>query len=310
MIQKRIIRDVGYEIIKKATYTIPQELISAIKYATDTEAGIAKRHLETLIANHNEATKNHISVCGDTGFNAFFIRLGNVEIENGVCGMEESLKEAIKKLVDDGVLRSSTVNPVTHQNTGINMGPYLPYFDYIFDPTVDYVEIIASLAGAGTEVFATRFRSLLTADGILGVKKFVIDSVVEASKFGASCPPNIVGVGIGGTASTAMKIAKRAAILRPVDARHPDTAIAKLEAELVDALNKTGIGSMGMGGNITVFDIHIECAPAHIAGFPLAVSSQCPAARLAVIRIKADGTVEHLDQPEWRKWFTWKWTHE
>jgi fumarate hydratase subunit alpha len=151
-------------------------------------------------------------------------------------------------------------------------------------------------------VFGPAFRVLLNADGIPGIKKFVFDSlVIHGNKTGGTCPPNILGVGIGGTSDLAMKLAKEAAVLRKIGDRHPEENLAKLELELLEALNMTGVGPLGMGGKAMALDVHIEYAMSHLAGFSAALSVQCPAARVATIRVYPDGRVEDRDWPEWFK---------
>ncbi len=131
---------------------------------------------------------------------------------------------------------------------------------------------------------------LLPADGLAGVKKFVLQCVVEGS--GKPCPPTLVGVGLGGTSDLAMKLAKEA-IWRPIGSSHPDPAIAALEAELLEAVNATGIGPMGLGGDTTALAVQIEYAHTHITQNPVAVTLQCWRGERAMARIYPDGRVEH-----------------
>lgn len=142
--------------------------------------------------------------------------------------------------------------------------------------------------GSGSENMSF-LKMLVPADGIAGVKKFIIDSVVEAG--GKPCPPGVVGVGIGGTADLAVTLANKA-ISRPVGSSNPYTEIAQLEDELLRAINSTGIGPMGLGGAVTSLAVHIEQAHTHITQLPVAVNMQCWAARRARAKVYPDGNVE------------------
>jgi fumarate hydratase subunit alpha len=132
---------------------------------------------------------------------------------------------------------------------------------------------------------------MLPSTGVSGLKKFVVDAVIKAGAM--PCPPTIVGVAVGGGADIAIKLAKMA-LLRPLNQRNPSPDLAKMERELCEAANLTGIGPMGLGGKVTVLDVRIEYAHRHPASYPLAVAFQCWAARRATARVHADGSVEYL----------------
>jgi len=143
--------------------------------------------------------------------------------------------------------------------------------------------------GSGSENMSF-LKMCVPADGVAGIKRFVLESIVAAG--GKPCPPGIVGVGIGGTADYAMYLAKEA-IMRPVGTRNPDPLVASLEEELYGLLNETGIGPMGLGGDVTVLQCHIEHADTHMTLNPVAVNYQCWAARRASAHIGADGSVDY-----------------
>lgn len=303
MLSEKLISEVGYELIKKSMYTFPEDVTDAFKRAYKEEEGLPRMHFGMLLKNLQLSITSKASVCGDTGFSGFFVKMGNIEIEGGVPKIEQTLTKNVVRCAKEAYIRPCTVHPFTRKNPGTNVGPYFPYFDTIFDPDVDYLEITSFPIGAGSELFGSSYRTLVHADGIAGVKRFVIDNVVERSKTGATCPPDIIGVGIGGTSSLCAKIAKRAAVLRPIGDHHPDEEIAALEKELLAAINATGIGPLGMGGKTTAFDVHVEYSGAHLVGFPVAIAMQCPAARMATARMYDDGRVEYRIRPEWSKWF-------
>ena len=165
----------------------------------------------------------------------------------------------------------------------------IPYVHWeLFDG--DYLELTAFPKGGGSEN-TCRLGMLSPGLGLRSLKKFVVDTVIEAG--GKPCPPIIVGVAIGGGSDIAMEIAKKA-LLRPLDKPNPVPELAKLEEELLKAINETGIGPMGLGGRWTALGVHVDYACRHPASYPVAVATQCWAARRASARIGPDGSVEYL----------------
>jgi fumarate hydratase subunit alpha len=293
-----------YGLIPKAVCMLPDNIMEAfeIAYRQETES-LAKVQMEMTVHHMKLSKEKMIPLCGDTGFPVFFVRMGSkIFIEGSVPTLAKAIESAVRKATEDAWIRPTMINPFTRENPGTNVGAYMPHIVYKFDPNIDFIEITSAPKGGGTEVFGPAFKVLLHADGIPGIKKFVFDSlVIHGNRTGGTCPPNIVGVGIGGTSDLAMKLAKEAAVLRKIGDRHPEEGLAKLELELLEALNMTGIGPLGMGGKATALDVHIEYAMGHLAGFSAAVSVQCPAARLATIRVYPDGKVEEREWPEWFK---------
>jgi tartrate/fumarate subfamily iron-sulfur-dependent hydro-lyase alpha chain len=178
-----------------------------------------------------------------------------------------------------------------------------------FEEKVDYLGVDAGSvdpgpyylgSGGGSECFGgTRHRIVAFADGLAGIKKCVIDNYIASTRAGAICPPSVLGIGIGGTANVAANLAKEAACLRTIGSKNPEPAFAKLEEELYDAINRLGIGIMGIGGDTSVLAVHIEYAHTHIAGIAVATSSNCMVARRAACRINDDNSVIQLDSPNW-----------
>ena len=164
----------------------------------------------------------------------------------------------------------------------------MPYIN--FKPsTNEYLKLAVLPKGAGSENMSA--LSMLTpTQGLKGVKKFVLETVLNAG--GKPCPPIILGIGNGGSADISMKLAKEA-LLRPINARHPDPKIADLEIELFEALNEIGIGPMGLGGKTTLLGINIEYGHCHTASLPVAVNVQCWASRRATAKVYPDGKVEY-----------------
>jgi fumarate hydratase subunit alpha len=293
-----------YQLILKSTCILPENMMNALEATYQQEtAPLARVHMETTLRHMKLSKEKMIPLCGDTGFPIFFVRMGSeLFVEGGVPALAKAIKAAVQKATEDAAIRPTMINPFTRENPGTNVGTHMPYIVHKFDADIDFIELTSAPKGGGTEVFGPAFKVLLHADGLPGIKKFVVDSlVVHGNRTGGTCPPNIVGVGVGGTSDLAMKLAKEAAVLRKIGDRHPEEKVGRLELELLEALNMAGIGPLGMGGKTTVLDVHIEYAMGHLAGFSVALSVQCPAARVATIRVYTDGSVEEREWPEWFK---------
>jgi len=186
----------------------------------------------------------------------------------------EAVNEGVRKGYIEGYLRKSVLaDPIERVNTNDNT-PCVLHTEIV---PGDKVKITVMPKGGGSENMGT-FTNLVPADGIEGVKKYIIDSVLKAG--GKACPPVVVGVGIGGTMDMTTLLAKKA-LLRPIGSRNPNPLYAKLEEELLEEINKSGIGPLGMGGRMTAFDVHIESYPCHITSLPVAVNLQCHSVRQA-----------------------------
>lgn len=301
MITKAELEKALYRLLVDSVCILPENTMQALLRARDREVQLLPMlHMESTIKNITLSKERMIPICGDTGYPVFYVRTGpNPPIEGGLPALERTLISVVAKATDDAWIRPSMVDPFTQDNPGTNTGPNMPHCEYRFEPALDYLEIASAPKGGGTEIFGPNFRVLIHADGVKGLKKFVMESVFQACQSGAACPPNIVGVGVGGTADLCMKLAKEAAVLRPIGDRHPEPRIAALEEELLEAINELGLGPLGTGGKTTALDVHIEYAPAHLAGFPVGVCVQCPAARLATLCIHADGSTQRLEWPNW-----------
>lgn len=278
------------EVIRKllnlAAKHLPRDVADAIKERHDKENNeAAKAQLAAIIENFEAAVTEALPICQDTGIVIFYVNIG----ENfGIpTGMHSIITKAVQKATKEIPLRPNTVNPIIGGNPGDNTGRKIPWINWDIVPG-DKLEIIAFPKGGGSEN-CSRGAMLKPGLGIDGVKKFVIDTVFESGA--KPCPPNIIGVGIGGGADIAMKIAK-AQLLRPIGKRHSEPAVAELEEKLLEAINTTNIGPMGLGGQTTALDVRIDYAMRHPASLPVAVSVQCWAARQASAVISKDGTYE------------------
>ena len=171
-----------------------------------------------------------------------------------------------------------------------------PNIDYRFEPEGDWIDLTAVHKGG---LFGSDYRMLFPGDGIPGIKRFFVDTLVSFGHRGLSCPPVIVGVGIGGTKDQCVTLGKEASCLRMVGDRHPDPLVAKLEEELLELGNRTMIGIMGFQSDTPVLDVHCEIAYAHTGGLPVGISELCHAVRRATARIYNDGRVEYREDPQW-----------
>ncbi len=267
---------------------IPQDLRVALTAARERETSVTGSHvLETIQRNVEIADEQDNLVCQDTGIAVYYCRVGE-HFPLHPARIQAALKAGTERATVEHPLRSNTVHTLTRENTGANVGYRVPILHWDFVPDWDGLDVKCVPKGSGSENM-TFLKMLVPADGVAGIKRFVLDSIVGAG--GKPCPPGIVGIGLGGSADYAMHLAKEA-IARPVGSRNPDPLVARLEDELYELLNETGIGPMGLGGDVTVLQCHIEHADTHMTLNPVAVNYQCWAARRASAHIAADGTVE------------------
>ena len=284
-----IVEDAAAHLYVWALKDIPQDLRDALADAAERETSVpGRRVLSTILKNVQIADDEQNLVCQDTGIAVYACRVGE-HFPLHPTRIYEALKTGTERATIEHPLRSNAVHTITRENTGPNTGHRLPIVHWKFIPDWDGLDVKCVPKGSGSESMS--FLKMCTpADGVKGIKRFVLESIVESG--GRPCPPGIVGVGIGGSADYAMYLAKEA-IARPIGTRNPDPHVAKLEEELFGLLNETGIGPMGLGGDVTVLQCHIEHADTHMTLNPVAVNYQCWAARRASAHISADGTVDY-----------------
>lgn len=272
-----MIKDAVYELYKKAAIVLGNDVKKALEDALKVEDNeLARLNIEAILKNIKLAEEKQIPMCQDTGLPVVFVKLGNVEVENLREGIEEGIEKATKEIP----IRPNIVDPITRENTNINVGDYIPPIDIeLIDE--DYLEITILPKGFGSEN-NNAMKMALPAEGIQGIKDFVVGSVLKAK--GKPCPPTVIGVGIGGTSDLCLKLGKKA-LLGEVGKRNPDQEIAKLELEILEEINKSGIGPMGLGGKTTTLDVKILKAHTHTAGLPVGVCVQCWADRHATTKI-------------------------
>ena len=301
MIPRSIYEEAIFNAICKGSTTISPDVRGAFEAAIARESRpAAKEGLTKTLESINLSAIKKNPACPDTGWPIFYFKVGNeCELEGGLMALEEATRSAVRKATREGYLRATMKHPLTGFDPGDNVGNNVPNFTYKFVPGRD-LEVTYVAKGGGSECFGgTRHRVVAFADGVKGIEKFVIDSFVEATRSGGICPPNILGIGIGGTANIAANLAKEAACLRPIGSKNPDPEFARIEEDLYKALNSLGVGIMGIGGDTSVLGVHVEYAYTHIAGICVAISSNCMVARRGSYRIHADGTVEALENANW-----------
>jgi len=256
-----------------ANYYIPDDVRQkVIEFRDKEESDVARNILDIILKNHEVSANEKMPICQDTGFAVFFIEMGeDVRITGG--GFEEAIYEGVRQGYKEGYLRKSIVDDplFERKNTKDNTPPII----HLRLVPGDRIKIVFAPKGGGSENMS-EVKMMVPADGEEGVKRFVVDRVRRSG--GNPCPPVIVGVGIGGTFEHVAYLAKKA-LLRPVGSHHPDPRFAKLEDEILEEVNKLGIGPMGLGGRTTALAVHIETHPCHIASMPVAVNMQCHAAR-------------------------------
>jgi tartrate/fumarate subfamily iron-sulfur-dependent hydro-lyase alpha chain len=286
---QKVVEDAAAHLYVWALKDIPQDLRDALADAADTETSVpGQRVLQTILKNVQVAEEEKNLVCQDTGIAVYYCRVGE-HFPLHPARIYEALYQGTERATVEHPLRSNTVHTLTRENTGQNVGYRVPIVHWDFVQGWDGLDVKCVPKGSGSENMSF-LKMCVPADGVAGIKRFVLDSIVGSG--GKPCPPGIVGVGIGGSADYAMHLAKEA-IARPVGTRNPDPLVAQLEDELKELLNETGIGPMGLGGDVTVLQCHIEHADTHMTLNPVAVNYQCWAARRATAHVSADGAVDY-----------------
>ena len=266
------------ELCINANYYLDQDIRDRLKEAQDKETfPIAKEMLTKIMINADIAKNEQMPMCQDTGMACVFVELGQeVHIAGG--SLEEAIHEGVRQGYTEGYLRKSVVkDPLDRVNTK-DKTPAIIYYNIV---PGDKLKITVAPKGFGSENMSG-IKMLKPADGVEGVKEFIIETVKKAGP--NPCPPIVVGVGIGGTFDRAANLAKKA-LIRPTAERNANPMYADLEAELLEKINALGIGPQGFGGKTTALAVNIEYYPTHIAGLPVAVNINCHATRHAEVEL-------------------------
>lgn len=269
----------------RALKALPPDIKSGFARLTETEtAPRAHDILLTMVRNIDVAEANDNLLCQDTGVPIYNVTIGrNVEVDG--VDLTAAIRRGCERATREHPLRSSVVHPLTRKNEHTSCGIEVPVIHVDFSDRPNQLEIQMIPKGSGSENNSF-LKMAIPAEGIDAIKEFVIDCVINAG--GKTCPPTIVGVGIGGTSDLCVALAKRAAV-RPLGSVCGDPEGAKLERELSRAVNRLGVGPQGLGGDSTAFAVHIELAATHITMNPVAVNMQCHSARRSRATFTPDG---------------------
>ena len=285
-------------LMEKAAIEIPDDYLSGIKRMVSSEKGdLSAFVLEAMLENYEAAKEDRRAMCADTGVPRWFVKIGNeASVKGGPIALEAALRRATANATTRIPLRPNRVHPLWRTDHNNNVGINAPEIDYSFEPDADWIELTSVHKGG---LFGTDYRMLFPGDGIEGIKRFFLDTLVAFGKRGLACQPAIIGVGLGGSKDISMTLGKQACCLRVVGDRNPDPKVAALEDELIELGNSIGMGAMGFVGSSMVVDCHIECGYCHTGGMPMSVHAFCLSSRRATARVHADGRVEYRTDPQW-----------
>jgi fumarate hydratase subunit alpha len=257
----------------ESCYYITDDMMGALRKAYENEESpVGKEILSIILENANIAKDENVPMCQDTGLTIVMIEMGeNVKLE-GDGSLYATINEAVAQAAQDGYLRRSVVgDPLNRKNTGDNT-PAMIHIDLV---PGDNLRIVVGAKGTGSENMSA-LKMMKPSDGVDGVKKFVVDTVRNAGP--NPCPPVVVGVGIGGSFDRCAFLAKKS-LYRELYSKNDNEFYANLEDELLEEINKTGVGPQGLGGRSTALAVHIETFPCHIGALPVAINIDCHAHR-------------------------------
>jgi fumarate hydratase subunit alpha len=279
------VEEVARELYVRALKILPPDIKEGFARlaATETDA-TAKSVLGTMVANIRVAEETENLLCQDTGIPIYNVTIGRgVEVDG--AALQRAIRRGCERATREHPLRSSVVHPITRRNEHTSCGPGVPPIHFEFSDEPDRLVIQMIPKGSGSENNSW-LRMAIPAEGVDAIKTFVVDCVLDAG--GKTCPPTIVGVGVGGTSDLCVSLAKRAAT-RALGTSCPDPEGAALERSLTEAVNTLGVGPQGLGGDSTAFAVHVEVAATHITMNPVAVNMQCHSARRASAALTPSG---------------------
>ncbi len=281
---ENVCRDLYIQSLKE----IPPDVVEAIRQAAKRETKeVGRRIFSHYLESIDLGRTRNMIVCQDTGIPIYWVEIGGKLRLDG-ARLSQAIVKGTERATREHPLRSSIVSPITRQNRQTSTGERIPIIHYDFVPDSDVLEILFMPKGSGSENMSF-MKMLVPADGVAGIKRFVLEQVIGAGA--KPCPPTIVGVGIGGSSDLCMTLAKKAT-MRTLGSRNPDPQLAALEEELLAAINQTGIGPQGLGGDTTALGVHIESAWTHITCNPVAVNLQCWRAERRRAKLWPDGKQE------------------
>jgi fumarate hydratase subunit alpha/L(+)-tartrate dehydratase alpha subunit len=279
------VEDIARELYVRALKILPPDVKAGFARlaASETDA-TAKTVLGTMITNISVAEATENLLCQDTGIPIYNVTIGR-GIDIAGTELQRAIRKGCERATREYPLRSSVVHPITRKNEQTSCGAGVPAIHIDFSDDAETLRIEMIPKGSGSENNSW-LRMAIPAEGVNAIKTFVIDCVLEAG--GKTCPPTIVGVGVGGTSDLCVALAKQAAT-RPLGTVCVDPEGAALEASLTEAVNSLGVGPQGLGGDSTAFAVHVEIAATHITMNPVAVNMQCHSARRASAAITPAG---------------------
>ena len=298
MIAIELIQKTAEDLMEKAAIEIPQDYLEGLQEAAKSEDGdLSSFVLQAMLDNYEVAKQDRSAMCGDTGVPRWFVKMGNeAQLEGGMVALETALRKATANATHNIPLRPNRVHPLWRTDHNNNIGIGAPEIEYGFEPDGDWIDLITVHKGG---LFGSDYRMLFPSDGIQGIKRFYLDSLMAFGKRGLACQPAIIGIGLGGSKDICMTLGKRASTLRVVGSQNPDPKIAALEEEFKELGNSIGMGAMGFVGKNMVIDCNIEVGYCHTGGMPVSVHAFCLSSRRAVARIHSDGGVEYRTDPDW-----------
>jgi len=290
---RQAVRELADQLLLKAATDLPESVTAALRQARQREPlEMAKAQLDSILQNIEVSRAKGSSICQDPGIISFDITIGSkfpLDFD-----LAEVLRAATESATRSIPLRQNIVHPLTKKNTTTNTGYDVPIINYQLLFGKDFLEICAQLRGGGSAFRSSVYSLAPTTPRLEGIKKLVFDHVVMAG--GIPCPPTVIGVGLGGNPDNALSLAFKALRRLPVGAAHPESDMAELESQILKAINSTGIGTMGLGGETTALAVHIEYCGSHIATHPVGIAFSCWANRFATARIDSAGNVEWISR--------------
>jgi len=271
------VEEAAKELYIRALKILPPDIKSGISALARSETGATAEAVLGIMLRNIEVAEQHDNLlCQDTGIPIYNVAIGRRVSVDGHA-LKQAIRKGCERATREHPLRSSVVHPVTRKNEHTSCGRGVPVINIDFSEAEESLAIEMIPKGSGSEN-SSWLKMAIPAEGVDAIKTFVVDCVLESG--GKSCPPTVVGVGVGGTADLCVHLAKVAAT-RPLGSKCADPEGAALESALSAAVNKLGVGPQGLGGDGTAFAVHIETAATHITMNPVAVNMQCHSARRA-----------------------------
>lgn len=273
-----LVRDEVARLIVESNYTIPPDVLAALREAAGREESeLGRRTLEQIVRNYETAASERLPVCQDSGLAVVMLEIGqDVHLAGG--SLHEAIHEGVRQGISSGYLRRSVTGDPTRR---LMMLPGEVAVIHTEIVPGSAVRLTVASKGFGAENMSA-LRLFAPADGIPAIRTFVLETVDRAGA--NACPPIVVGVGIGGTFESAALLAKKA-VLRPLSVRHERPDLRDLERDLLERVNALGIGPQGLGGVVTALAVNVEVYPTHIAGLPVAVNLGCHSIRRMTVEV-------------------------